>query len=73
MLFLMSKTGDKRKKLEEEKGIVIRFVIGHRWDEILFWIIPSVDAFHRTLPSHTSIWQIGTRSPTKDFFIIIFF
>lgn len=53
MLFLMSKTGDKRKKLEEEKGIVIRFVIGHRWDEILFWIIPSVDTFHKTLPSHT--------------------
>lgn len=24
-------TGDKLKKLEEEKGIVIRFVIGHRW------------------------------------------
>ena len=22
---------DKRKKLEEEKGIVVRFVIGHRW------------------------------------------
>jgi hypothetical protein len=36
-LFLMLKTGDKRKKLEEEKGIVIRFVIGHRWDDILLW------------------------------------
>lgn len=23
--------GEKRKKLEEEKGIIIRFVIGHRW------------------------------------------
>lgn len=23
-------SGDKRRKLEEEKGIVIRFVIGHR-------------------------------------------
>lgn len=28
---IFGKTGDKRKKLEEEKGIVIRFVIGHRW------------------------------------------
>lgn len=25
------KSGDKRTKLEEEKGIVIRFVIGHRY------------------------------------------
>lgn len=32
----MLKTGDKRKKLEEEKGIVIRFVIGHRLDNILY-------------------------------------
>ena len=24
------KIGEKRKKLEEEKGIIIRFVIGHR-------------------------------------------
>jgi hypothetical protein len=23
-------TGEKRRKLEEEKGIIIRFVIGHR-------------------------------------------
>lgn len=32
----MLKTGDKRKKLEEEKGIVIRFVIGHRFDNISY-------------------------------------
>lgn len=32
----MLKTGDKRKKLEEEKGIVMRFVIGHRFDDILY-------------------------------------
>lgn len=25
-----SNSGEKRKKLEEEKGIVVRFVIGHR-------------------------------------------
>lgn len=29
------KIGDKRKKLEEEKGIIIRFVIGHRWASYL--------------------------------------
>ena len=38
--FLIWKTGDKRKKLEEEKGIVIRFVIGHRW--VFFTIVKLV-------------------------------
>jgi len=28
-LMITLKTGEKRKKLEEEKGIIIRFVIGH--------------------------------------------
>jgi hypothetical protein len=28
---ILLKIGEKRKKLEEEKGIIIRFVIGHRW------------------------------------------
>jgi len=27
---LVSTTGEKRRKMEEEKGIIIRFVIGHR-------------------------------------------
>lgn len=27
----MKSSGDKRTKLEEEKGIVVRFVIGHRY------------------------------------------
>lgn len=33
MICLLKKTelGEKRKKLEEEKGIIVRFVIGHRW------------------------------------------
>ncbi|KAJ4844383.1 Beta-1,3-galactosyltransferase 2 [Turnera subulata] len=33
--------GDKRKKLEEEKGIVIRFVIGHRLmkSDFIFWAL----------------------------------
>lgn len=32
------KLGEKRKKLEEEKGIIIRFVIGHRWDfNLILW------------------------------------
>lgn len=26
--------GEKRKKLEEEKGIIVRFVIGHRLEII---------------------------------------
>ena len=29
--FSLWKLGDKRKKLEEEKGIIVRFIIGHRW------------------------------------------
>lgn len=31
MLLTTWKIGEKRKKLEEEKGIIVRFVIGHRW------------------------------------------
>jgi len=27
---------NERQKLEEEKGIIIRFVIGHRWDFLIF-------------------------------------
>lgn len=38
------KSGDKRKKLEEEKGILIRFVIGHRW--VLNMIVNMVLAIH---------------------------
>lgn len=38
------KSGDKRKKLEEEKGIVIRFVIGHRW--VLNMIVNMLLAIH---------------------------
>lgn len=30
LLLEYTKIGEKRKKLEEEKGIIIRFVIGHR-------------------------------------------
>lgn len=33
------KTGEKRKKLEEEKGIIIRFVIGHRYEILLLSVI----------------------------------
>ena len=29
--FICLKPGEERKKLEEEKGIIMRFVIGHRW------------------------------------------
>ena len=40
-------SAEERKKLEDEKGIVIRFVIGHRSDSIyllifnvIFWRLP---------------------------------
>ena len=38
-LFISLKPGEERKKLEEEKGIIMRFVIGHRWDFI--WVQSS--------------------------------
>jgi len=33
------KIGEKRRKLEEEKGIIIRFVIGHRWVRNFFFML----------------------------------